>query len=123
MIKNLFLVFVGGGLGSCLRFLLATYLNRPNAIPYGTWIANISGSLLIGLILGLALKNEVFSTQTTLLLAVGFCGGYTTFSTFAFENQMFIKNEQFLLFGIYTLGSLALGIAAVFVGLWISRLF
>lgn len=123
MIKNLALVFVGGGLGSSLRYLLSHYLNRPDAIPYGTFLANVSGSLLIGLILGLALKNELFSPQTMLLLAVGFCGGYTTFSSFAYENYLFLKNDEIWLFALYTLGSITLGIAAVFAGIWISRLF
>ena len=124
MIKNLALVFIGGGAGSSLRFLLTHYLNKaPNAIPYGTLIANISGSLLIGLILGVAIKNDLLTSNTTIFLAMGFCGGYTTFSTFAYENQVFLKNGDFGLFALYTLGSIALGVAAVFLGLWLARLF
>lgn len=121
MIKNIALVFVGGGLGSSLRYLLSFYLNKANTIPYGTFVANVSGSFLIGLILGLVLKNNLFSPNTTLLLAVGFCGGYTTFSSFAYENYLFLKNDEFGLFALYTIGSIALGIAAVFAGIWISR--
>lgn len=121
MIKNLALVFVGGGLGSSLRYLLSDYLNKSNSIPYGTLIANISGSFLIGIILGLTLKNDILSTNTTLFLTVGFCGGYTTFSSFAYENYLFLKNDEFWLFALYTIGSIALGIAAVFAGIWISR--
>jgi len=124
MIKNLALVFIGGGAGSSLRFLLTHYLNKaPNAIPYGTLIANISGSLLIGIILGVAIKNDLLTSNTTIFLAMGFCGGYTTFSTFAYENQVFLKNGDFSLFALYTLGSIALGVAAVFLGLWVARLF
>jgi len=124
MIKNLAIVFIGGGAGSSLRFLLTHYLNKaPNAIPYGTLIANISGSLLIGIILGVAIKNDLLTSNTTIFLAMGFCGGYTTFSTFAYENQVFLKNGDFSLFALYTLGSIALGVAAVFLGLWVARLF
>lgn len=124
MIKNLALVFIGGGAGSSLRFLLSHYWNKgPNAIPYGTLIANISGSLLIGIILGVALKNDMLTSNTTIFLAMGFCGGYTTFSTFAYENQIFLKDGEFGLFTLYTLSSIILGIAAVFAGLWLARLF
>lgn len=121
MIKNLALVFVGGGLGSSLRYLLSDCLNKSNSIPYGTLIANISGSFLIGIILGLTLKNDILSTNTTLFITIGFCGGYTTFSSFAYENYLFLKNDEFWLFALYTIGSIALGIAAVFAGIWISR--
>lgn len=124
MIKSLALVFIGGGFGSAFRFLLVRFLNNfENHIPYGTFIANISGSLFIGIILGLALKNNALSENTTLLLATGFCGGFTTFSSFAFENHLLLKNGEFVLFAAYTMGSIALGIAAVMVGLWLTKAF
>jgi len=90
--KNLLLVFVGGGFGSVLRFVMGKYLNSPaNGFPYGTFAANMIGSLLIGIILGLAVKNQSISQSQTLLLATGFCGGFTTFATFAYENHVFLN--------------------------------
>ncbi len=121
--KQLVLVFIGGGTGSIARFLIGKLWNSPTtAIPFGTFAANVIGSLFIGLIMGWALKQDVISTNTTLLLATGFCGGFTTFSTFAYENQLLLKSGDFLTFAIYTIASFALGIAAVFLGLWLSKI-
>lgn len=114
---------MGGGAGSVLRFLIAKNLNPLSGIPLGTLLVNFSGSLLIGFILGLGLKQEILSPSTTLLLATGFCGGFTTFSAFSFENQALLKAGDYLNFGIYSAGSIFLGIAAVLIGLWFSRLF
>ena len=95
--KQILLVFIGGGIGSVLRFFIGKYLNSPvTGIPYGTFAANVIGSLLIGIILGLAAKNEALSSNQTLFLATGFCGGFTTFSAFAYEkrNNPSIKNRK-----------------------------
>ena len=97
--KHVLLVFFGGGFGSVLRYLIGRYLNSTeDGIPYGTFAANILGSLLIGIILGLAAKNDTLSQSQTLLLATGFCGGFTTFSTFAYENHVFFKIGGFYKF-------------------------
>lgn len=121
--KQVLLVFIGGGFGSVARYLLGKWLNNlENAIPYGTMLANVLGSLLIGVIIGYLAKTSSLTESQSLLLATGFCGGFTTFSTFAYENQLFLKNGDYFNFLTYTLGSLALGIAAVFVGLYISKL-
>ena len=76
--KQLVFVFLGGGFGSVLRYVIGKLLNNTeNGIPYGTFVANILGSLLIGIVLGLAAKHDSLSQNQTLLLATGFCGGFT----------------------------------------------
>ena len=120
--KNLFLVFFGGGFGSVLRYIIGKYLNNAdNGIPYGTFAANILGSLLIGIILGIAAKNDTLSQSQTLLLATGFCGGFTTFSTFAYENHVFLKSGDFMSFALYTIGSFVIGFLAVFLGMFLVK--
>ena len=120
--KQALLVFVGGGFGSVVRYLLGKWLNNiENAIPYGTMLSNVLGGLLIGIILGYFVKVSDLNNDLTLLLAVGFCGGFTTFSAFAYENHLYLKNGDYLSFLIYTLGSLVLGFSAVFVGLYFSK--
>ncbi|MCF8272770.1 MAG: fluoride efflux transporter CrcB [Flavobacteriaceae bacterium] len=120
--KQLMLVFLGGGFGSVLRFIIGKYLNiTPSGIPYGTFAANILGSLFIGIILGLAAKNNTLSQNQTLLLATGFCGGFTTFSTFAYENHVFLKSGDFSSFAFYTIASFVIGFLAVFFGMFLVK--
>nr|WP_298991768.1 fluoride efflux transporter CrcB [uncultured Polaribacter sp.] len=120
--KNLLFVFIGGGFGSVLRFLLGKWLNNTeNGIPFGTFVANILGSLLIGIILGYAAKSDTLNQNQTLLLATGFCGGFTTFSTFAYENHIFLKSGDFTSFALYTITSFVVGFLAVFAGMYLIK--
>ena len=120
--KHLVLVFLGGGIGSVLRFLIGKWLNSPTTgIPYGTFAANIIGSLLIGIILGISAKNNTLSSNQTVLLATGFCGGFTTFSTFAYENHVFLKSGDFTSFALYTVASFIIGFLAVFAGMYLAK--
>ena len=120
--KQLLFVFIGGGFGSIARYVLSKYFNSESSgIPFGTFLANVLGSLLIGVILGLAAKNEALNSNQTLLLATGFCGGFTTFSTFAYENHVFLKTGDFMSFFLYAIGSFVLAFAAVFFGLFLVK--
>lgn len=120
--KNLILVFIGGGFGSVLRFIIGKWLNNSeNGIPYGTFVANILGSLLIGFILGYTAKSDTISQNHTLLLATGFCGGFTTFSTFAYENHLFLKSGDFTSFAFYAIASFIVGFLAVFAGMYLVK--
>lgn len=122
--KNLLLVFIGGGLGSTLRYIISKHLSSTaSGIPWGTFTVNILGSFIIGLILGLAAKNSTFSHSQTLILATGFCGGFTTFSTFAYENHMFLKSGDFFSFALYTLMSFVTGFIMVFLAMYLIKQF
>ena len=123
MFKQLLLIFLGGGLGSVLRYLISKSLNSETLfLPYETFTVNILGSLLLGLIVGFAARHEFFSSNLILFLAVGFCGGFTTFSSFALENQALLRSGDYLNFFFYAFGSITLGILAVFLGLFLSKL-
>ena len=121
--RQLFFVFIGGGFGSVLRYIISRYLNNPaSSFPLGTFTANILGSLLIGIVIGLAAKNNTLTQNQTLLLATGFCGGFTTFSTFAYENHVLFKSGDFTSFALYTFASFIVAFLAVFAGMYLSRM-
>jgi CrcB protein len=120
--KQILLVFIGGGIGSALRFVIGKFLNSPiSGIPWGTFAANIAGSFIIGIVLGFALKYNSISANTILFLGVGFCGGFTTFSAFAYEIHVFLKAGDFTSFALYAGGSLVLGFLAVFLGIFLVK--
>ena len=120
--KSFLLVFLGGGLGSGIRYMVTTTMNQySKVLPFGTFTVNMLGCLLIGLILGYAQKENTLTSNQTLLLATGFCGGFTTFSAFANENLELIKNGEIFNFSVYTIGSILIGILAVFIGFYLAN--
>ena len=117
MIKDLLLVGLGSGLGGMCRYLVSQLLvTTQNGFPWGTFTVHIVGSLLIGLLWGLSSRFPSLSPVLTLLFMVGFCGGFTTFSTFSREGLSLLQTQNYTLFLLYTLGSVVLGILAVMVG-------
>ena len=120
--KQLLLVFLGGGIGSLLRFVISKTFNTYFQHFYlGTFLVNILGCLIIGIVLGLSYKNNILTQNQTLLLTTGFCGGFTTFSTFAFEKHTLLKAGEFFNFSLYLIASIVVGIIAISIGLWISK--
>lgn len=115
--NSIMLVFLGGGLGSVVRYLAGLSLSKSiNAFPYQTFLVNVIGSLLIGLLLGYFNTQESTSPQWKLLLVTGFCGGFTTFSTFSFETISLIKTNQIGTAFLYVMLSLIIGIVATYIG-------
>lgn len=124
MIKTILLVGFGGFIGSVARY----FISKLNiyfdflAIPFGTLTVNILGSFLIGFLTGISDKSVILSADLRLLLMVGICGGFTTFSTFTNENLMLLHNGQILSLFLYTGLSIFLGFIAVYLGYISSNL-
>jgi CrcB protein len=124
MIKTLLLVGTGGFLGSVSRFLASLFMQNyfPSAFPFGTFFVNITGCFLIGLIYGFSERSSLLTSGWKMFLVVGFCGGFTTFSTFANENLALLRDGDFFHFLLYTGLSVFLGITATFLGVLITKI-
>ena len=117
MIKSILLVGAGSFVGDILRYLLSQIIHsEQGAFPVATFLTNVLGSLLIGVLIGILSKFAPTHAGLYLLLVTGFCGGFTTFSTFSNEALFLIQNGNFMYFAMYVFGSLALGMFSVLVG-------
>ena len=124
MLKNFLLVGFGGFIGSIARYFVSK-LNLSidfYAIPIGTLTVNIVGSYIIGFLTGISEKSTIISTELRLLLMVGICGGFTTFSSFTNENLSLMHNGQILSILLYTTLSIILGFLFVYLGYITSNL-
>jgi CrcB protein len=121
MIRQFLLVGAGGAVGSMLRYLtsLLTVKYFTGMFPLATFIANICGCFLIGILMGMY-SSDNSSNHLRLLMVTGFCGGYTTFSTFSYENRLLFNSNNTLLAIGYIFASIGAGLAAVWLGLKIA---
>ena len=120
MLRQLLLVALGGALGSAMRYLTAILLARhyTGSIPLATLVVNVLGCFLIGLLIGLCSET----TYLRLLFITGFCGGFTTFSTFTAESYVMFREGAYGLAFLYIAGSVLIGLLALWIGLYVSRI-
>lgn len=121
--KQLFLVGFGGALGCIFRYLSSQYISRlfSQTFPWATLIVNVLGCFIFGIIAAYLGRSTNDNSTYRLLLLVGFCGGFTTFSTFAAENIQLLHQQQYGLLAIYTLTSSLLGFVALAFGLYLFK--
>lgn len=124
MVKSFLIAGIGGFLGSGARFLISRYIQITyiSVFPWGTFLVNILGSFLMGIFLGISEKGNFMSPEWRLFLTVGFCGGFTTFSSLSNDAFLLLQNKEWLRFVIYPTFSFFFGLAAVFLGRAIIKL-
>ena|SRR6478736_4190929 len=120
--KSVLLVFLGGGLGSVLRYLLSKGINSATSptFPSGTLVVNILACLVLGFVIGLAEERQIISPSARLFWTVGVCGGFSTFSTFSNETLLLLQNSMTLSAALYVSLSLLLCLGATFGGMFLS---
>ncbi|HEY0434502.1 MAG TPA: fluoride efflux transporter CrcB [Chitinophagaceae bacterium] len=123
MIKSLLLIASGGAAGSVMRFLVQKWFaeTTPSVFPWGTFVVNLAGCFLIGLIFAVSERMLILGPRMRFLLITGFCGGFTTFSAFSFENLALLRSGEYAYALLYGLLSVVLGIAAVFGGIVLAK--
>lgn len=116
--RILLAVTVGGGLGSAARLVLSTFVQQraPFAFPLGTFIINVTGSFVIGIVAQVGLDTGVFSPEARFFLTTGLCGGFTTFSTFSYETIQLIEDGQYGTAAVYIGASVVLSLVACVLG-------
>lgn len=124
-IKEIALIFIGGGFGSLIRYSLSKILAPAYGVPFplATLVVNILASLVLGLFLGLVSSKPVYSPDLQLFIAVGFCGGFSTFSTFSHETLQLLRTGQVGLALLNILLSVLLCLGATWLGLLFGKKF
>jgi CrcB protein len=123
MLRTILIVGTGGFIGSVMRYLVQVWVEKglTSTFPLGTLIANIAGSFIIGMVFALAEKGNLMSAEWRIFLTVGICGGFTTFSAFAYNNFTMLREHSFGQFFINVGGNLFFGILAVYLGIILVR--
>lgn len=124
MIKNIILVGLGGALGSVVRYLISVlvYSGKTQSFPWSTLLTNFMGCLFLGLLLGYFQKNDNQYQELKLLLAIGVCGGMTTFSTFSAETLNLMQSGNLLAAALYAISSFVGGVLLLYLGVVLIRL-
>lgn len=115
------MIGLGGGIGSIMRFLVSKIPFVQSSFPWATFVVNIVGCFFIGLFIGLSVRHLMWGMNMRLFLVTGFCGGFTTFSTFSTENVYLYQSGNYFLLAVYILSSIIVGFAAVLLGLVLSK--
>lgn len=123
MLRTILIVGTGGFIGSVMRYLVQVFVEKgiSSTFPWGTFVANIAGSFIIGIVFGLVNKGNLLSAEWRMFLAVGICGGFTTFSSFAYNNLSMLKEQAYGQFIWNVGGSLFFGLLAVYLGMILVR--
>lgn len=121
--RTFWAVALGAALGGVARYYLASaiQLRAGPTFPWGTIVINVSGSFLLGLIIRYALVTPSVSTELRAFLTTGFCGGYTTFSTYSYETAALVEDGQYGRAGAYALASVVVSLVATFAGFMLAR--
>ena len=121
MLKNILIIGAGSFFGGVLRYIVSLLVKYTGGFPWATFTVNLLGCLLIGVLWGIFSRCANASQQIVLFLSVGFCGGFTTFSTFSKESLQLIQSGNWLYFSLYVAGSILLGLLLVAVGYQIAK--
>ena len=123
MLKTILYIAFGGAIGSVLRFLTSLFVAKfwANHFPLATFLTNVVGCFLIGLFIGFLEKNHLTDSNLKWFLITGFCGGFTTFSTFGMENLNLFQNNNSFLALAYIASSIITGLFAVWLGLFLTK--
>jgi CrcB protein len=119
----LWYIAAGSALGGVSRYLVGGMMQRllDTSFPAGTLVVNLTGSFLLGLFLRYALETPTLTPELRAFLTIGFCGGYTTFSTFSYETIALLEDGQWTRAGLYTASSVMLALGAVLLGFMVAR--
>lgn len=122
MSRLLLAVALGSGVGGVARVVLgnAVQARAAGAFPLGTFVVNVTGSLALGFLMRYTMASPTMSTEMRVMLTTGFCGGYTTFSTFSYETLTLIEAGDYRRASLYALLSVVLAIAATLAGVFIA---
>jgi fluoride exporter len=121
--RIILLIGIGGFIGSVARYYSQQIVSKifPSPLPYGTLSVNVLGCLIIGLVYGLSEKGNVLSPEWRLFLATGLCGGFTTFSTFSYENIQLLRDGEFLYASAYIVLSVVLCLFSTYGGFLVTK--